>query len=110
MVPAGAFALDRALCFRAAGRVDGARARPILSVRRLTTEEDTMATKVKAIPKGYHTITPNLSVRDAARAIDFYRKAFGAEELVRMPGPDGKIMHAELKIGDSIMMLAEEKP
>jgi uncharacterized glyoxalase superfamily protein PhnB len=69
-----------------------------------------MATKVNAVPKGYHTITPNLGVRDATRAIDFYRKAFGAEELVRMPGPDGKVMHAELKIGDSIVMLAEENP
>ncbi len=69
-----------------------------------------MATKVNAVPKGYHTITPNLAVRDAARAIDFYKKALGAEELVRMPGPDGKVMHAELKIGDSIVMLAEEMP
>jgi PhnB protein len=56
------------------------------------------------------TVTPNLAVRDAAKAIDFYRKAFGAEELVRMPGPDGKLMHAEIKIGDSIVMLAEEMP
>jgi PhnB protein len=49
-----------------------------------------MATKVKGIPEGYHTITPSLAIRDAARALDFYKKAFGAEERFRMPGPDGK--------------------
>ena len=65
----------------------------------------------KSIPPGYHTLTPHLVVRDAARAIDFYKKAFGAQELARMPGPDGKgIMHAEVKIGDSIVMLGEECP
>jgi PhnB protein len=69
-----------------------------------------MAMKVKAVPEGYHTITPNLVVQDAPKAIDFYKKAFGAEELVRMPGPDGKVIHAEIKIGDSIVMLAEEMP
>jgi len=69
-----------------------------------------MAAKVKANPKGYHTITPNIVIRDAARAIDFYKKAFGAEETMRMPGPGGKVMHAELKIGDSIVMLADEMP
>jgi PhnB protein len=69
-----------------------------------------MTTKVQAIPKGYHTITPNLVIRDAAKAIDFYKKAFGAEETVRMPGPGGKVMHAELKIGDSIVMLGDEMP
>ena len=69
-----------------------------------------MAAKVKANPKGYHTITPNIVIRDAARAIDFYKKAFGAEETMRMPGPGGKVVHAELKIGDSIVMLADEMP
>ncbi|HEX4794620.1 MAG TPA: VOC family protein [Humisphaera sp.] len=69
-----------------------------------------MAAKVKAIPDGYHTITPNLTIKDAAKAIDFYKKAFGAEETVRMPGPGGKIMHAELKIGSSRIMLADEMP
>ena len=56
---------------------------------------------VKYIPDGYHTITPHLVVRDAAKALQFYPKAFGASELFRMPGSDGKIMHAELAIGDS---------
>ena len=66
--------------------------------------------KVKAIPEGYHTITPNLVVSDGAKAIDFYRKAFGAEEIVRMPGPGGGVMHAELRIGNSVFMLGEEMP
>jgi PhnB protein len=69
-----------------------------------------MAEKVAAIPQGYHTITPSLALRDAARAIEFYKKAFGAEERLRMPGPDGKLMHAELKIGTSLIMLGEEMP
>jgi PhnB protein len=65
---------------------------------------------VEAIPKGYHTVTPYLTVRDAARAIEFYKQAFGATERGVMKGPDGKIMHAELMIGDSILMLADEFP
>ena len=60
------------------------------------------------IPEGFRTVTPTLVVRDGAKAIEFYKKALGAEELVRMPSPDGKIMHAELKIGDSIIFLADE--
>ncbi len=69
-----------------------------------------MAKQAKAIPEGYHSITPNLVVDGGARAIDFYKKAFGAEEIMRMPGPDGRIMHAELKIGDSKLMLHDEMP
>jgi PhnB protein len=65
---------------------------------------------VEAIPKGYHTLTPYMTVRDAARAIEFYKQAFGAVEKGVMKGPDGKIMHAELRIGDSIFMLADEFP
>jgi PhnB protein len=66
---------------------------------------------VKPIPDGYHSITPHLTVRGARRAIDFYRRAFGAEELGRMQGPDGKtVMHAELKIGDSRFFLGDEVP
>ncbi|MBI4565605.1 MAG: VOC family protein [Planctomycetes bacterium] len=68
-----------------------------------------MATNVKPIPEGFHTLTPGIIVKDGARAIDFYKKAFGAEERFRMTGPDGKsIVHAELRIGDSILMLGEE--
>jgi PhnB protein len=65
---------------------------------------------VEPIPEGYRTVTPYLIIRDASRAIDFYKKAFGATELVRMGGPDGKIGHAEIKIGDSMVMLADEHP
>lgn len=65
---------------------------------------------VKPVPDGYHTLTPFLTVRDAARAIEFYKAAFGAQERGVMKGPDGKIMHAELKIGDSIIMLSDEWP
>jgi PhnB protein len=64
----------------------------------------------KVVPQGYHTITPNLVVNDAAQALEFYKKALGAEETVRMPGPNGRIMHAEMRIGDSVVMLGEERP
>ncbi len=65
---------------------------------------------VKPIPDGYHAVTPYLVVEGAAKAIDFYKKVFGATEKHRMAGPDGKVMHAELKIGDSVVMLADEFP
>jgi uncharacterized glyoxalase superfamily protein PhnB len=65
---------------------------------------------VQPIPKGYHTLTPYLTVRDAIRAIQFYKDAFGAEEIGVMKGPDGKVMHAEIRIGDSLVMLGDESP
>jgi len=64
--------------------------------------------KVQAIPTGYQVVTPYLSVRGAAQAIDFYKVAFGAKEVMRMPGPGGKLGHAELRIGDALVMLADE--
>ena len=64
----------------------------------------------KAIPEGYHVVTPSLTVKDGAKAIEFYTKAFGATERMRAPGPDGRLMHAELQLGDSIVMLSEEMP
>ena len=64
----------------------------------------------KPIPEGYHNVTPHLIIRGAADAIEFYKKAFGATELFRFPAPDGKIGHAEIKIGDSPIMLADEYP
>ncbi|MGH9352605.1 MAG: VOC family protein [Terriglobia bacterium] len=67
-----------------------------------------MAGNVKPIPEGYHTATPYLIVKGAAGALEFYKKAFGAKELVRLAHPDGRIGHAEMKIGDSIIMLADE--
>ena len=65
---------------------------------------------VKPTPEGYHSVTPYLIVRGGAAAIEYYTKAFGAKELFRFPAPDGKIGHAEIKIGDSPIMLADEYP
>lgn len=62
---------------------------------------------VKAKPDEYHSVTPYLRMRDAAGAIEFYKRAFGAKEIMRMPAPDGRVMHAELKIGDSVVMVGE---
>ena len=70
----------------------------------------TMSTTTKPIPDGYHSITPLLCVRSAAEASEFYQRAFGAREMFRVPLPNGKIMHAELRIGDSVVMLADEMP
>jgi uncharacterized glyoxalase superfamily protein PhnB len=70
-----------------------------------------MKNKSKSIPEGFNTLTPHLVVKGASKAIDFYKKAFGAEEIRRVSGPDGKsIMHAELKIGNSRLMLVDEFP
>ena len=64
-----------------------------------------MAKAKQAVPEGHHTITPQLTLDDAAQAIDWYKKALGATEVARATGPDGKIMHAEVRIGDSLIML-----
>jgi len=69
-----------------------------------------MSVKVSPIPAGYHTITPHIVVKDARKAIEFYKRAFGAEVRGIAEGPDGKVMHAEVKIGDSILMLNDEMP
>jgi PhnB protein len=74
-----------------------------------TTKEKSSAS-TKPIPEGMHTVTPHLICAGAAEAIEFYRKAFGAVELSRMPGSDGKLMHASIRIGDSVVMLNEENP
>jgi PhnB protein len=73
-------------------------------------EEDFMAGKVQAIPTGFHTLTPHLTVRNAAEALEFYKKALGAEVLHVANMPDGKVMHASLRIGDSMLMLNDEMP
>src|SRR5262245_45678243 len=65
---------------------------------------------VKPVPDGYHTVTPYLIVNDGNRALDFYKQAFGAVEIMRMPGPNNTVGHAESKIGDSPVMLADECP
>jgi PhnB protein len=69
-----------------------------------------MSAKVNPIAPGFNTLTPHLVIKGAAKAIDFYKKIFGATEVSRMPMPDGKIMHASLQIGNSILMLADESP
>jgi uncharacterized glyoxalase superfamily protein PhnB len=66
--------------------------------------------KAKAIPEGMHSVTPHLVCAGAADAIEFYKKAFGAVELTRMPGAQGKLMHASIRIGDSAVMLVDESP
>ena len=69
-----------------------------------------MSTSVKPIPEGMHSVTPHLVCDGAAAAIEFYKKAFGAVEVARMPGPDGRLMHAAVRIGDSTVMLVDEWP
>ena len=66
--------------------------------------------KVKPIPDGYHSATPYLIIDGASRAIDFYKRAFGAKELMRMPAPGDRVGHAEIRIGNSVIMLADEHP
>jgi len=69
-----------------------------------------MTRSTKPIPEGFHTITPSLVVNDAAKAIEFYKKALGAQERMRMALPDGRISHAELRIGNSVIFLSDELP
>ena len=70
-----------------------------------------MSSRIKPIPSGFHTLTPHLVVKGASKAIEFYKRAFGAEEIRRVPGPDGKsLLHADLKIGDSHIFLVDEFP
>jgi PhnB protein len=69
-----------------------------------------MAKAAQGIPKGYHTVTPSLVVAGGAKALELYQKALGAEEIMRFPGPDGSLMHAEFRIGDSRIMLGDEMP
>jgi PhnB protein len=85
----------------AASKISGARK---TGARRLAKK------RVLPIPKGYHAVTPQLVVRDADKAIDFYKKVFGAKEKNRMADPSGKVMHAEIQIGDSVVMLQDEFP
>jgi PhnB protein len=67
-----------------------------------------MAVNVKPIPEGYHSVNPDLVVKNGAKAIEFYKKAFGAREMYRKMTPDNKLMHAALRVGDSVIMLADE--
>ena len=69
-----------------------------------------MPNPVKPVPDGYHTANPYMTIKGAAKAIDFYKKAFGAKEIGRLPMPDGRIGHAEIQIGDSRIMMSDENP
>lgn len=69
-----------------------------------------MSKEVKPIPDGFHSVTPYISVKEAAKAIEFYKKAFGAQVKERLDGQQGRVMHAEITIGDSVIMLADEFP
>ena len=89
---------------KAAKRSRGAAKRPRPAARR------TGGKKISPIPKGYHSVTPYLTANDGAKALDFYTRAFGARVTERMPGPGGKLMHAEMRIGDSVVMLSDEMP
>src|SRR5262245_10677352 len=80
------------------------------SAKKSTSAKKAAKKKVAPIPPGYYTVTPYLVCREAAKAIDFYKKALDAKEKLRMPAPDGSIAHAELKIGNSIVMLGDENP
>jgi len=78
------------------------------AVKKAPAKKAAAKKKVQPIPAGYHSVTPYLSIRGAAEAIEFYKKAFGAREIMRMPGPGGLVGHAEIRIGDSRIMLADE--
>jgi uncharacterized glyoxalase superfamily protein PhnB len=69
-----------------------------------------MPNPVRAIPEGFHSITPALTCKGAAGAIDFYKSIFGATEIMRMPGPDGRVMHGEIRIGDSVLFVSDKFP
>jgi len=79
-------------------------------VKRARAPKKAKAKKVLAVPEGFYTATPYLVIKGVANAIDFYKKAFGAKERSRMPGPGGLLMHAEIQIGNSIVMMCDEMP
>jgi PhnB protein len=87
-----------------------ARARRKTSKRPKAAARRPAGKQVRPVPAGYRTVTAYLTVNDGARALEFYQRAFGARETERIPGPGGKIMHAEMRIGDSIVMLSDEFP
>jgi PhnB protein len=84
-----------------------AKARP-KAKRQKVSKRPAAPRRVRPVPEGYGSVTPHLIVRDAARVIDFYRQGLGAREVMRMAGPDGRVMHAEVRIGDSVVMLGDE--
>jgi len=80
------------------------------SVAAVAKKKGAAKKKVAAVPPGYHTVTPVLICRNASGALDFYKRAFGAKERMKMMGPDGKVAHAEIRIGDSLVMVGDEVP
>ena len=78
------------------------------AVRKAPAKKAAAKKRVQPVPAGYHSVTPYLAIQGAAEALEFYKKAFGAKEIMRMPGPGGSIGHAEIRIGDSRIMLADE--
>jgi len=95
---------------KAAKKAAPARAKRASSPKAKARKAPARKKVVKAIPDGYYTATPYLYLSQAAKALDFYKRAFGATELARMGGPDGRVAHAEVKIGNSIIMMADEFP
>jgi PhnB protein len=83
---------------------------PVASTLNLHSEGEKIMSKISHIPQGYNSITPYLVINGAAQAIEYYKKVFGATEVFRMDQPDGKVGHAEVQIGDSRVMLADENP
>ena len=81
-----------------------------MTTKTASSSPGTKSAKVKPIPTGYHAITPYLIIDGAARAIEFYREAFDAKEMLRIPASNDRIGHAEIKVGDSVVMLADEHP
>src|SRR3974390_3590505 len=88
----------------------GAKKSAVRKVARKVAPKKAAPKKATAIPRGMHSITPHIVVDGAAAAIEFYKKAFGAIERMRMPGKEGKLMHASIRIGDSTVMLVDEMP
>lgn len=86
------------------------RSRAAQRTRRAAARKPAGKKKVEAIPAAYGSVTASLAIRDCPRAIEFYQRAFGATELGRMPGPQGKLVHVEIKVGDTIVMMSEEAP
>jgi uncharacterized glyoxalase superfamily protein PhnB len=117
LVPLGSSAHETEVAVRVEGIFPAERARivseRVRSAPQSGPSEDVVRKEkqmANAVPEGHHTVTPHLIVKGGAKAMDFYAKAFGAQEVARMAGPDGRLMHAEMRIGNSLVYLADEYP
>src|ERR1700682_3356455 len=99
--------MNRATAAKAASEGGRAKAKPTAKRRMARSPERKTAPAIKAVPDGYHTVTPFLSSKGAAELVNFLKQAFGAAEIMRMPGPGGVVMHAEVNIGNSRLMVSE---